>query len=65
MNDYKIVQFDIWCPQCKYWKMPEDEDPCHSCLNESANFASTQPVKFELNAKAKPIKHSCNRELAD
>lgn len=40
------VDFEKWCPLCKYEKLDEEEDPCWYCLEEPANEDSTKPVEF-------------------
>lgn len=42
----KIVNFHEWCNKCKYRDLPEAEDPCHECLNNSVNEDSHQPTEF-------------------
>lgn len=46
MNDIKIVEFWKWCESCKNRKTPENEEPCHSCLNEPGNLNSHKPVNY-------------------
>ena len=45
----KEVYFNEWCPKCKYFKAPDGEDPCNTCLNNPSNYHSHKPVKFEEN----------------
>lgn len=44
---YKIVDFEKYCPKCKYYKRKESEDPCNDCLNEGGNIQSEKPVNFK------------------
>jgi hypothetical protein len=44
---YKIVDFEKYCPKCKYHKQKESEDPCNNCLNEGGNIQSQKPVNFK------------------
>lgn len=57
-GDTKEVYFDVWCPNCKWYTVPEvvieedgatskDTTPCHECLNEPSNEYSHKPIKFE------------------
>lgn len=45
-NAEKIVDYGRWCRYCRHWKLPEDKDPCHECLNEPVNIDSHKPVNF-------------------
>lgn len=45
----KIVEYDVWCSQCKHDSKLESEDPCCDCLNLPANEDSHKPVYFEEN----------------
>lgn len=48
-NQYKIVEFDLYCNRCKYKdiKDEEGEEPCNTCLAEPVNLNSSKPIKFE------------------
>lgn len=46
-GDYKIVEFEKYCPTCKYYELDENEDPCYECLAEPANIDSHKPIKYE------------------
>ena len=43
----KIVDFEMYCPLCKYYKDPETVVPCHECLIMAVNIDSHRPVYFE------------------
>lgn len=42
-----IVDFEKWCPACKYAKCREEVMPCFACLDEPANMNTSKPVRFE------------------
>ena len=42
----KEVDFAYYCKRCKYFKLPESEDPCDECLNNPGNLESTTPVNY-------------------
>ena len=46
---YKIVDFEKYCPKCKYYKRKESEDPCNDCLNQGGNIKKQKPVNFKEN----------------
>lgn len=52
-DNMKIVEFDTWCPSCKYYKTKETEDPCNECLGVPANESSTKPVKYRNDSESK------------
>lgn len=43
----KIIEYDAWCPKCKYYEIPEAEDPCNECLNTPAQDESHKPIKYD------------------
>lgn len=43
----KEVYFGEYCKTCKHEKKPEDEEPCHDCLNYPSNTYSHRPVNWE------------------
>ena len=47
----KEVCFDLYCNLCKYYKNPDDKDPCDSCLEEPMNYHSHKPVRWEAGDK--------------
>ena len=46
-----IVDFEKWCPKCKYAKLKETVMPCFACLDEPVNMNSTKPVRFEAKGE--------------
>ena len=51
IENYKEVYFDVYCEQCKHWKVPEDKHPCDICLDSPANINTHKPVEFEEKEK--------------
>jgi hypothetical protein len=44
----KLVDFNKYCPLCKYRDYAEVQDPCNDCLNEPARSdGSRKPVNFK------------------
>lgn len=43
----KEVDFYSYCPQCKYYKLDDWEDPCDLCLENPSNTHSRKPVFYE------------------
>lgn len=41
------VYFFGACAKCKHKDLPGDEEPCNECLENSTNFETHKPVKFE------------------
>ena len=50
---YKLVDFDRYCPTCKYKDLKENEDPCDECLAMGANLYSHKPVKYEKKERSR------------
>ena len=46
-SKYKIVEFEKYCPSCKYLNEPEDEEPCNECLTEASNLDSHKPINYK------------------
>ena len=42
-----IVEYEKWCPLCKYEKVSEYVMPCFACLDEPINTNTTKPIRFE------------------
>lgn len=42
-----IVDYEKWCPKCKYFDSSEAMDPCHHCLGEPVAEDSRKPVDFK------------------
>lgn len=45
--NYFEVDFDKYCPTCKYAQTNEVKDPCNDCLSEGMNLYSAKPVCYE------------------
>lgn len=43
----KIVDFDIYCVNCKYKRVSQHEEPCNTCLANPVNEDSHKPVLYE------------------
>lgn len=46
-NEEFGVLFNLYCPKCKYAKLPEHFDPCNMCLDYPSNFQSHKPIFWE------------------
>jgi len=42
----KEVDFRVYCPKCKDYTLPEDQDPCNICLGYGSNEDSHKPVFY-------------------
>lgn len=47
LNEQKIVEFGKYCPRCKYYLKPENEDPCCECLDTPTNAWTHKPINFK------------------
>lgn len=47
VNNKKEVDFNTWCPQCKYEDEEESVDVCNECLTFGYNINSHKPVCFK------------------
>ena len=47
----KEVAFWAFCPECKYWKLKEEEEPCCDCLEVPFKEGTNKPEKFEAKSK--------------
>ena len=47
IGDKKIVEYENWCPKCKYLNVDEVEEPCNECLTYPVVEDSHKPIKFE------------------
>lgn len=45
-NGDKLVAYEIWCKQCKYFENPDAEEPCAECLDHPTNQYSTKPINW-------------------
>lgn len=46
-ENVKIVDYELYCPKCKYIQEPESCDECNDCLNNPYNINSKKPIRFE------------------
>lgn len=47
IENMHIVEFDMYCPTCKYKKTKETDDPCNLCLTITVRENSRKPEKWE------------------
>ena len=45
-DNVKFVEFNKWCPKCKYANRSEKSDPCNECLDIGANEETSKPVNY-------------------
>ena len=50
-TETKLVDFDKYCMNCKYWTTESTEDPCNECLTNPANIDSHKPINFKEKVK--------------
>jgi hypothetical protein len=43
----KFVDFNQYCPKCKYKDVTPTADPCNNCLTVPAREGTRKPEKFE------------------
>lgn len=43
----KEVYFGQYCGRCKFRNLPENDEPCETCLTNSMRYGSHKPLKFE------------------
>ena len=46
-NEFKIVKFEEFCPNCKWFKESEESEKCSVCLEICARENSFRPEKYE------------------
>lgn len=51
-DEYREVDFESYCPKCKYRLYPEESDICTKCLAEPMNQETKKPVNFKEDNKA-------------
>jgi len=56
---YRIVDFENYCPLCKFKDLEENKEPCEECLSTPMRQYSRKPEKFE-EAEEKGKKKSKN-----
>lgn len=44
---YKEVRFDMYCKNCEYEKLSDNEEPCFECLDNPINLYSRKPVNWK------------------
>lgn len=44
----KEVDFEEFCPKCKYWELNDGEDPCNECLANPRGQSSRVPQEFKM-----------------
>lgn len=45
------ADFEKYCQTCKYKDLNEVKDPCNDCLDQTYNYDTDKPVKYEPVAK--------------
>ena len=43
---FMIVNFNKYCPKCKYYNLQEKHEPCNTCLEHGVNSNSEKPFNF-------------------
>ncbi len=46
---WKVVDFAGYCKTCKNKDKAETEPPCKWCLNDTANWDSHKPTRYDEN----------------
>lgn len=49
----RIVDFEKYCPLCKYSDQEEYKEPCDTCLTYPVNEDSRKPVEFKEKKEKK------------
>lgn len=44
---YLEVDFEKYCPTCKYHDLKEVCDPCNDCLQNGVNLHSHKPTEYK------------------
>ena len=52
-GDYKIVEFEKYCPTCAFSEGSATSEPCNTCLGVSARIDSRKPEKYQEGGKKK------------
>ena len=50
-NQYKFVDFKMYCPRCKYRNRDENQKPCCDCMEVGARENSHVPECWEGEQK--------------
>ena len=45
-TNYREVNFEKYCHECKYEKREGFKDPCDECLTFPINFCTDKPINF-------------------
>ena len=45
-GDLHEVEFDTYCPTCRFKETDEAESPCRECLNVPARVDSRRPERY-------------------
>lgn len=48
-----IVDYETWCPKCKFFERDEVMEPCHNCLQNPVNEDSRKPVEWKEDKSIK------------
>lgn len=56
MVNLKIIEFDKWCKDCRYYEIEDDKYPCYYCLQDSAKLYSKKPTFFKSDTRSKRIR---------
>lgn len=46
-ENYQEVRYDLYCKNCKHFRLHEYEEPCNECLECPARLDSNIPERFE------------------
>lgn len=52
----KFIEFDQYCPKCKYKDTSDAEDPCDECLTNPVAYNSKKPINFKENKDEKMLR---------
>lgn len=52
-ENYKLCDFNKYCPLCKNRDTMSTDDPCNACLAQPANVNSEKPLLFKQDDSAK------------
>lgn len=50
-NEKEVLYFE-YCNKCRYRSLPENDEPCETCLSEPSRLDSHKPLKFERGGNA-------------
>lgn len=52
-SELKEVQFYKWCKECEYYKKPQEEEPCNSCLEHGMRIGTEKPECYRERSQTK------------